>query len=422
MWSDGDYATANASMRHEAAMLQAHPSILGFLVGSDYWPDDKATGFYMQALTDAGWQSPIVASAAKAGYPKVLGPSGMKMDGPYDWVPPNYWYDTDPAEQRLGAAFGFGSEQSPGGGTPDLSSLKKFLTAADLDDLWKSPNKNLFHQSTAESSFHNRTIFNTALWQRLGAPTSLNDYVQKTQMMDYEATRAEFEGFAAMANAKRPATGVVYWMLNAAWPSLHWALFDAYLHPAGAFYGTKIGGRLEHVAYDYQRKSVWLINRSLTRSGARTVKIEAVGLDGKSLVNTTVSVTTAPNTSKSTGQISGLTVSDVAFLKLTLLDDKGLSLSRNVYWLASTIDSLNWDASNWYYTPVSKYANLQGLAKLQAATVTADGQGGRERDQYPPREQVVCPGILHQPQPGRQEWGRRQPRDLVGQLRHPVPQ
>src|SRR3569833_4219797 len=97
-----------------------------------------------------------------------------------------------------------------------------------------------------------------------------------------------------MWNAKRPATGVSYWMLNAAWPSLHWAIFDYYLHPAGAYYGTKVGGRVEHVVYDYVHKSVWLINRSLDRSGARTVKIEAVGGDGKTIVFSLVCASSAP--------------------------------------------------------------------------------------------------------------------------------
>jgi exo-1,4-beta-D-glucosaminidase len=33
-------------MRHEAELMQSHPSMLGFLVGSDYWPDDRATGAF----------------------------------------------------------------------------------------------------------------------------------------------------------------------------------------------------------------------------------------------------------------------------------------------------------------------------------------------------------------------------------------
>ena len=46
LWNNNDYVTANASMRHEAAMLQTHPSVLAFLVGSDFWPDHKAAVRY----------------------------------------------------------------------------------------------------------------------------------------------------------------------------------------------------------------------------------------------------------------------------------------------------------------------------------------------------------------------------------------
>lgn len=77
-------------MEHEAAMLQTHPSVLGFMVGSDWHPDDQATDIYVKALENAQWQTPIISSGSKRGYPKRLGPSGMKMVGPYDWVPPSY--------------------------------------------------------------------------------------------------------------------------------------------------------------------------------------------------------------------------------------------------------------------------------------------------------------------------------------------
>jgi exo-1,4-beta-D-glucosaminidase len=62
-------------------MLQTHPSILAFLVGSDFWPDDKAAAIYVEALDDYDWQNPIICSAAKLGFPEILGPSGMKMLG-----------------------------------------------------------------------------------------------------------------------------------------------------------------------------------------------------------------------------------------------------------------------------------------------------------------------------------------------------
>ncbi|KAK3367979.1 glycoside hydrolase superfamily [Podospora didyma] len=374
VWTSDDYVIANNSMIHEAAMMQTHPSVFVYMTGSDYYPDEKATPMYANALKEADWQLPAVSSASKRG-DTFTGPSGMKMEGPYDWVPPNYWYDTEPAvvESRFGAAFGFNTELSPGAGTPDLSSLKRFLSKSDLDDLWKNPTKPLFHMSTETSSFHTRTIYNAALWKRWGAPTSLEDYVLKVQISDYEAVRSQFEAFSALWNAQRPATGVIYWMLTGAFPSLHWNIWDYYMHPAGGYFGAKIGSRLEHVAYDYVRKTVSLINRSLDRSGSRVIQVQVVDTAGKLISNSSTTVTTTPNTSKSVVDLTKALkdIKDVVFVRLLLLDTSGNVLSRNVYWLSKAIDVLDWENSDWFYTPVTKYSDYTALNKLDPATVTA---------------------------------------------------
>ncbi|KAF2685107.1 glycoside hydrolase family 2 protein [Lentithecium fluviatile CBS 122367] len=376
-WMNVDYGIANVSMRHEAEMMQHHPSLLTFLVGSDFWPDDRAVQIYVDALKAFDWQTPIIASASQRGFPTLLGNGGMKMDGPYDWVPPNYWY-----ADQLGAAFGFGSELGAGVGTPTLSSLKKFLSPADQDDLWEQPKKGLYHMSTNVSSFYTREIYNDALWKRYGAPTSLPDYLLKAQMMDYEATRTQFEAYASRwTGVARPATGLIYWMLNNAWPSLHWNLFDYYLHPAGSYFGTKVGSRIEHVAFDYITSSVYLINRSLSASGARTIDIEVLAPNGTVLQKSSTKTDTMPNSSKKLDKVPGVDkIKDIAFLKLVLREGKGATgegkvLSRNVYWLSAKKDVLNWDASTWYYTPVSSYADYSGLSKLEKAKVDVKATG-----------------------------------------------
>ncbi|KAI1821756.1 glycoside hydrolase family 2 protein [Xylaria intraflava] len=379
-WSEADYGIANASMQHEAAIHQNHPSMLAYLVGSDYWPNPRAAGIYTTAIKNSGWKIPIITSAAKRGYAEVLGPSGLKMDGPYDWVPPNYWYDVEPSTDRLGAAFGFGSEQGPGVGTPELSSLKKFLSPSDMDDLWKQPNKGLYHMSTNVSSFYDRKIYNDALWARYGAPTSLDDYLMKAQIMDYEATRSQFEGFAAFWNKDRPATGVIYWMLNNAWPSLHWNLIDYYLHPWGAYFGAKVSGRKEHVVYDYLKQDVYLINHSIDKKGPRTITVDVIDTTGKPLYATAKAVDTEPNTSKNVLALSTplQSASGVVFLRATLADDKNATLSRNVYWVAKELDVLNWSNSSWFSTPVTKYADYTALNSLQSAKLSVSAQPSRQ--------------------------------------------
>ena len=51
------------------------------------------------------------------------------MRGPYEWVPPLYWY----TDTKLGGPHGFATEIGPGPAPPPLESLKRFLPE---DQLW----------------------------------------------------------------------------------------------------------------------------------------------------------------------------------------------------------------------------------------------------------------------------------------------
>lgn len=156
-----------------------------------------------------------------------------------------------------------------------------------------------------------------------------------------------------------------------AWPSLHWNQFDYYLHPAGSYFGTKIACRTEHVAYNYVEKIVHIINHSLTATGTRMIDIELIDLAGELLAKKTVSVETVPNTSKKVVTVPGLDkIKDVAFLRLLLSDADSAVLSRNVYWLSTSLDKLDWDRSTWFYTPVSSFADFTALKNLETASVS----------------------------------------------------
>lgn len=386
-WKDPDYKIAELSMRHEAEMMRHHPSMLGFLVGSDYWPDDRATKIYVDALNATNWDVPIIASASQRGAPDLLGNGGMKMEGPYDWVPPNYWYDP---EHRLGSAAGFGSELGAGVGTPELNSLRKFLSASDLEDLWKQPNKGLYHMSTEVSSFYTREIYNTALWARYGAPSSLSDYLIKAQMMDYEATRSQFDAWISNWSeaTKRPATGMIYWMLNNAWPSLHWNLFDYYLRPAGSYFGTKDAvGTFETLTLNYETQAVYLVNRRLpSTTGAseqRTVGLELMSLNGSFIARQNTNVMTKYNSAYEVMKIPDWQnkTQDPVVLARLHLQQSNQPLVKKTYWLARTNDVLDWDNSTWYHTPVTSFSNYTALERLPKTNVSvavaesAPGQG-----------------------------------------------
>jgi exo-1,4-beta-D-glucosaminidase len=64
--------------------------------------------------------------------------------------------------------------------------------------------------------------------------------------------------------------------------------------------------------------------------------------------------------------LSGL--SRTYFVELNLESADGGSISRNVYWLSMQPDVLDWKHSNWYLTPVKRYADLTTLQSLPVAT------------------------------------------------------
>src|SRR5438105_8380378 len=88
--------------------------------------------------------------------------------------------------------------------------------------------------------------------------------------MTYEVQRAMFEAYAGN---RYTSTGVIQWMLNNAWPSLIWHLYDYYLLPAGGYFGTKIACEPLHVQYSYDDRSVVVVNT--TDRNLRSARVTA---------------------------------------------------------------------------------------------------------------------------------------------------
>ena len=49
-------------------------------------------------------------------------------------------------------------------------------------------------------------------------------------------------------------------MLNNAWPSMIWHLYDYYLRPGGGYFGAKRAMEPLHPLYGYDDHSVWLVS------------------------------------------------------------------------------------------------------------------------------------------------------------------
>jgi exo-1,4-beta-D-glucosaminidase len=362
MWSPAEHTLASASLRDQSLRLGNHPSVIDFLVGSDQAPPPDVEQEFADVLQQTHWPDVVSSSAAVTTTP-ILGASGFKMLGPYEWVPPSYW-ELDTAR---GGAFGFASEISPGPAIPTLESLQQMLSPADLDVLWQQPAATQLH--AGQGQFSTLAIFDQALAARMGAPTSLADYVQKAQVMNYEAERAMFEAYGR--NKYAQSTGVIQWMLNNAWPSLIWHLFDYYLEPAGAYFGAKKGNERLHIAYSYDDGSIVVVNHGAAAASDLGASVKVYNLDGSVAFATSAAVDVPADGVQKVLTLPALAgLSSTWFVVLALTDSTGRAISDNVYWLSTAAETIDFAHADWYHAPTTSFADFSALAQLPAASLT----------------------------------------------------
>ena len=371
-WKPEDHEISKASLASQLSRLRSHPSLLVWLYGSDNPPPEDVESDYLAVLKERNWPNPYVSSAS-AKPTTVTGASGVKMSGPYDYVPPSYWL-RDPGQ--WGGAYGFNTETSPGPAPPLIASLQKFIPKQNLwphDDVWN------FHAGGGE--FKQTNIFDNAMTVTYGAPISLADYEKKAQAMTYDDERAMFEAYA---RNKYKSTGVIQWMLNNAWPSVIWHLYDYYLVPGGGYFGAKKANELVHAQYSYDDASVVVVNSLYEAQKGLKLRVRVFDLAAKELFSDSRSVDIDADSA-----VRVLTIPQISsqnapyFVRLELTDMAGKSVSTNFYWLPATLEELDWEKSNWYITP-AKYADMTALATLPATNVEWNSQLERRNE-----EQIV---------------------------------
>ena len=168
-----------------------HPSVITFS-WSDNAPVPDQETVSLNAFGQADFDVPFVSSAEYNSSPK-LGTSGEK-EGPYDYVPPNYWYDTshfDPTDStrtNVGGSWGLDSEQSAGDTVPTLDSINRFLSASDQASLWQNPSAMQYHANYETGhggyAFGELFDFDTAMRNRYGKWSSLDSYVEEAQVAE----------------------------------------------------------------------------------------------------------------------------------------------------------------------------------------------------------------------------------------------
>ena len=377
-WPEWDKETetiAGDSLRDQIRRLERHPSVISWMYGSDFAPPPRIEKMYLGILQELEWPNPSISSAA--GRTTTVGPSGVKMTGPYEYVAPSFWY----LDTRHGGAFGFNTETSPGPAIPPVASLRRMLPA---DHLWPIDSVWEYHAGGMSRTLN---VFTEALNERYGPAHSVEEYALKAQLQAYEAHRAMMEAYG---RNKYTSTGIIQWMLNNAWPSMIWHMYDWYLRPGGSYFGVKKACEPLHVQYSYDDRSIVVVNSYYQPLANLKVTAKVFNLDMREKFSKEAEISVGPDSSTrvfSLPAIDGLSTTYFVSLSLEAADQ---IKSRNFYWLSTKPETIDWsrqeedptgeyDISTWAPTKTfADYTALNTLPRVDLDVTAENRKDGQE--------------------------------------------
>jgi exo-1,4-beta-D-glucosaminidase len=353
---------SNKSVISQIRKLSPHPSVIIFILGSDVAPRNGMEEKWRKIFQDENWPNEILSSAAEN--PVKDYPTGVKMSGPYSWVPPNYFFLEKSKNNNFGGAWGFLTEGGPGENPLRKGSFEKIFDE-----------ENMYNYTGDSWNYHcgNKKVFGdldkiiTPINERYGNISDFDDFQRKSCAITYESHRAMFEAYSCN---KYNSTGVIQWMLNNAWPSNIWHLYDYFFSPTPTYFATKKAGEKIHVMYNYEDSSIYLLNNYFEDYKDKlTLNVYVIsGMNGKEILEHKYYTydTIKGDEIIKIDKIDNSNYTDIYILHLEysfIVNGTNNSLT-NTYWLNKEMDEINYEVVTYYNVGIKKYADLTSLQSI----------------------------------------------------------
>lgn len=285
----------------------------------------------------------------------------LQNSGPYRYMDPQLYFTI--------LNRGFSVET----GTPSMSTLESFKAWIAPQDYWPINDVWAYHD-WHQSGNGDVMPFMHQIQSNFGAPTSLDAFERKAQMLNYVQHRAIFEGMNAHLWA--PNSGRLLWMTQPAWPSTMWQILSSDYDTQASFYGTKKACEPVHVQLDLSNNNVDVVNTTATPQPGLTITANVYSLDNKLLLHQEQQKDLGADSEANAFQLQLATVmqSGMVLVKLELRNSAHQLLSDNLYWLGSSS---------------SQYRQLNHLA---AATLSANATSNSDKETVHIRVQLKNTG------------------------------
>lgn len=305
-----DFDTYMANVREKILRFRNHASIVVWCARNEGYPPkeiDAALRVLMAELEPARLYQANSADGR-----------GVSSHGPYHWRTPREFYVFDEAfKTEIGSMS-----------VPTIESIRGMMPEKD----WETINDDWAEHDFAKGA-QGGDKYPTIIAERYGKVANLADFVRKSQLANYEAFRAMYEG----RNAKlfHPTTGIMTWMSNPAQPSFVWQLYHHDLEPNSALFAVKKAAEMVHIQLNESNGEVEVINNLPVAMEKGRAHLTIYNLDGSTAYQHDFDVSAAASTATSLGVVEWPAVlSAVHFVKLEFRDADGKVVSENFYWRA----------------------------------------------------------------------------------------
>lgn len=273
----------------------------------------------------------------------------LQNSGPYSYRDPKLYFTT--------LNHGFSVET----GTPSMSTLESFQSTVPKADQWPIDDVWAYHD-WHQSGNGDVGTFMSEIQTEFGAPTSLEDFERKAQMLNYVDHRAIFEGMNAHLWA--PNSGRMLWMTQPAWPSTMWQILDHDYDTQASYYGVKNACERIHIQMDPSNYEVAVVNTTAAAVNGLSLDASVYSLANKLLLHHQEKKDAGAD-SLTDGfklDLAPLLATDVVLVKLELRGADGLIVSQNLYWLTA------------------ENASYRQLGRLPSANITASADSSKTGD------------------------------------------
>ena len=302
----GDFDTYMANVREKILRFRNHPSIALWCARNEGYPPKEIDDALRALMAELEPTRLYQANSADG--------RGVNSHGPYHWRTPREFYVFNEAfKTEIGSVS-----------VPTIESIRGMMPEKD----WETINDDWAEHDFAKGASGGDT-YPAMIAARYGKVANLADFVRKSQLANYEAFRAMYEG----RNAKlfNPTTGILTWMSNPAQPSFVWQLYHHDLEPNSALFAVKKAAEPVHIQLNESSGDIQVINNLDAPLEKAHAHLAIYNLDGTVAYQHDYDVA-AP------GWVATATVAwpgglaTVYFVKLELRDAGGKLLSENFYW------------------------------------------------------------------------------------------